>query len=161
MRVLIVALAIVALTLPTMADPVMPAGADVWNGSQIAWRTRADGLAEAKRDGKVALIVVQADWCPVCRTYRTVFKDPKVVAASRGVVFILVNPDEDPEADTALAPDGTYVPRSLFVDGNGRILETLKSTNPQYRYYLDVEDAGELLALLKRARAYASYKKPG
>lgn len=84
-----------------------------------------------------------------------------MVAASRGVVFILVNPDEDPEADTALAPDGTYVPRSLFVDGNGRILETLKSTNPQYRYYLDVEDAGELLALLKRARAYASDKKPG
>jgi protein-disulfide reductase (glutathione) len=141
---------------PARAEPVSPRGADVWKGREIAWRSRADGLAEARRDGKLALVIVQTTWCPVCRTYRAAFKNPKVVAAARDVVFILVDPEEEPDADRLLAPDGTYVPRSLFVDGDGRILESLKSRRSDYRHFLDADDAGELLALLKQARKIRS-----
>lgn len=128
-----------------------PGGSEFWNGAKIAWRSPADGLTEAKREGKIAMVVVQADWCPVCRDYRNVFKDNRIVEASRSVVPILIDTDKDPDNDAAFAPDGGYVPRTLFVDGNGKIIESLKAKHPDYRHFVDADAPDELLALLKRA----------
>lgn len=135
------------------AKSAKPEGADLWNGSQIAWRSPAEGLAEAKRDGKVVLAIVVTDWCPVCRRYRNVFKDPKIVAASRDVAMILVDADHDADGDRAFAPEEQYVPRTVFVDANGRVIDALKRKGRENVHYVDSDSPGELLGLLKRAGA--------
>lgn len=128
-----------------------PDGAKDWNGQQIAWRTREEGLAEAKRDGKVAIVVAHATWCSVCTAYRKVFADSKVVAASRGFVMILLDVDADADGDTQFQSDGSYIPRTMFIGPDGQTMPKLVSTNPDFRHFLDSDDPKELISLMGRA----------
>ncbi|MDO9383572.1 MAG: thioredoxin family protein [Hyphomicrobiaceae bacterium] len=134
-----------------LADPKAPEGAEQWNSAEIAWRTPADGLAEAKREGKVALVVVHTTWCPVCQSYRKMFKNRRVVDASRKVAMILVDADLDPEGDRAFGHEAGSVPRTLVVDENKTVM--IKDADPEYLYYVDPEDPDELLKLMKEAAA--------
>lgn len=147
------------MALAVLMSPLWPSftlakgldGADVWNSTEIAWRDFGTGVREATRTGKPVLMVFQATWCSACRKYRSVFKDPGVVAASRDLVMILVDIDKTPEVNSGFSPDGTYVPRSIFLDPTGEIRADLKGKDPKYPHSIDVADPAELLALMKRA----------
>jgi thioredoxin-like negative regulator of GroEL len=125
--------------------------AEVWNGAEIAWRDMGSGVKESIRSGRNALIVFHATWCQVCRHFRAVFNDRGIVDASRDLVMILVDVDQQPDINAAFAPDGSYVPRTVFVDSEGNTLEELQSANPKYRYSADVDAPDELLSLMRRA----------
>jgi thioredoxin-like negative regulator of GroEL len=141
------------LVLAVPASARAPSFAEVWNGSEIAWRDMATGVKESVATGKPALMVFHATWCKVCRHFRAIFKDPDIVAASRDLVMILVDVDKEPDINGAFAPDGGYVPRTVFLNSEGDILHDLKSANPQYRYSADVDKPDELLSLMRRAKA--------
>jgi thioredoxin-like negative regulator of GroEL len=150
-RIVRVLLALLLLATPAAART--PELAEAWNGAEIAWRDMGSGVKDSIRTGKPALIVFHATWCQICRHFRAVFKDPGIVAASRDLVMILVDVDKQPDINGAFAPDGGYVPRTVFVDSEGNVLEDLKSANPKYRYSADVDGPAELLSLMKRAAA--------
>ncbi len=148
-------LAIAALMLAGMAfsaDAGTPNHAGEWNGAEINWRDARSGIYESSKTGRPVLMVFHATWCSVCKRFRQVFKDPAVVAASRDFVMILVDADAEKEINGAFQPDGSYVPRTLFIDSNGNVSDKLVGSDSQYPHSVDVDKPDELLALMKKAR---------
>ncbi|MGQ0674095.1 MAG: thioredoxin family protein [Hyphomicrobium sp.] len=156
-RVLALAAALLlALLPPTSAVADAGKDADVWNGVEIDWRDMRRGVREATETGKPVLMLFQATWCTACKKYRSVFKDPGVVAASRDLVMILIDIDKDPEINSGFAPDGLYVPRTIFLDASGEVRSDLKGADPKYPHSLDVNGPSELLGLMKKAAAQSA-----
>lgn len=130
-----------------------PDMADVWNGSEINWRDVRSGIYESSKTGQPVLMVFHASWCPSCKKYRKVFFDKRVVEASRGYVMILVDADADKMVNGAFAPDGTYVPRTIFLDSQGNIQSQLHGAgDPNYPHSIDIERPDELLSLMQKGQ---------
>jgi protein-disulfide reductase (glutathione) len=135
------------------ANARTPAHADEWNGAEINWRDARSGIYESSKTGRPVIMVFHATWCSVCKRFRQVFKDPAIVAASRDFVMILVDADKEKEINGAfLQPDGSYVPRTLFIDSNGNVSDKLIGSDAQYPHSVDVDKPDELLSLMKKAR---------
>jgi hypothetical protein len=96
-------------------------------------------------------MVFQATWCPVCKRFRNVFKDPRIVAESKDFVMVLVDADKEKMLNGAFSPDGTYVPRTLFLDSDGNVSNKLVGSDPEYPHTIDVDNPDQLLALMKKA----------
>ncbi len=128
------------------------ASAHDWNGA-IAWRPYAAGLAEAKKTGRPVCLVVSTEWCPHCRNYARVFHDPTVVNAAKSFVMIHVDKDADPAASAAHAPDGEYIPRTMFLDAQGKLAPELHAPRPRYLYFFDESDPRQLARAMTQATA--------
>ncbi len=153
---------IVSFAAASSAPAREPAMADVWNGAEIEWRDIKSGIYETAKSGKTAIMVFHAPWCTACRQYRSVFKDPGVVAASKNFVMILIDGDADKATNGAFAPDGTYVPRTLFLNSDGDVLNQYVGKDPKFPHTIDINDPGELRGLMERAAAeQGGAKKPG
>lgn len=136
-----------------LARAALPNLAEAWNAPAIAWRTLQTGIPEATGTGKTVAMVFHASWCTACRQYRTVFKDPRIVEASKDLVMILIDVDEDKVANGAFAPDGTYVPRTIFMTPDGEVRTDLTGkTDPEHPHTIDIQKPDELLALMQKAR---------
>jgi thiol:disulfide interchange protein len=145
------ALMLVATTVAVNARA--PAHSDEWNGAEISWRDARSGIYEASKTGRPVIMVFHATWCSVCKRFRQVFKDPAVVAASRDFVMILVDADKEKEVNGAFVQsDGSYVPRTLFIDSEGNVSDKLIGSDPQYPHSVDVDKPDELLSLMRKAR---------
>lgn len=139
------------LLLPAFATARQPELADAWNGAQINWRTLQGGVKEATASGKTVVLVFHASWCTACKKYREVFKDAGVVEATQNYVMVLVDVDKDPVANGAFAPDGTYVPRTLFITPEGDVrADLVGKTDPEHPHTIDITGPDELLSLMKR-----------
>ncbi len=131
-----------------------PELAEAWNAPAITWRDIRSGIREATVTQRPVVMVFHAPWCGSCKKYREVFKDPAIVAASKNFVMILVDADADKMSNGAFAPDGTYVPRTIFMDWEGNIRTDIRgSTDPEHPQTIDIESPGELLALMLKAAA--------
>lgn len=150
-RALLCALALLVAS-PMAAEAATPAHAEEWNGAEINWRDARSGIYEASKTGRPVIMVFHATWCSVCKRFREVFKNPDIVTASRDFVMILVDADKEKEVNGAFQPDGSYVPRTLFIDSEGNVSDKLVGSDPQYPHSVDVEKPDELLALMKKAR---------
>jgi thiol:disulfide interchange protein len=127
-------------------------GAENWNAPTIAWHSLKTGIPEAARTGKTVMMVFHAPWCTACAKFRSVFKDERVVAASKDVVMILIDADADKVANGAFAPDGTYVPRTIFMTPDGDVRSDLVgASDPKHPHTIDIEKPDELLALMQKA----------
>ena len=80
-----------------------------------------------------------------------------MVAAAKDVVMILVDADADKTANGAFAPDGTYVPRTIFMTPDGEVRTDLTGkSDPRHPHTIDIDKADELLALMQKAGVTAS-----
>lgn len=130
-----------------------PGMADVWNGAAINWRDIRSGIYESSQTGRPVIMVFHASWCSACKKFRAVFYDKGIVEASKDFVMILIDADSDKMSNGAFSPDGTYVPRTIFLDSEGNVQAHLKGTgDPKYPHSLDVNSPGELFSLMQRAR---------
>lgn len=143
----------VALAIATPAAARAPDAADLWNGPAIAWRDMPTGVREASTSGKRVILLFHASWCTSCKRYREVWKDQRIVDASRNFVMILVDVDKDPDANSGFSPDGTYVPRTLFLNSEGDILSQYRGKDPEFPHTVNIDSPDELLALMQRAAA--------
>ncbi len=84
-------------------------------GDGIAWRGFDEGLADAAKLGVPLMMVVHASWCSQCKALKPKFDDPALKELSHEFVMVNVDQDEVPKSQE-YGPDGTYVPRVLFVD---------------------------------------------
>jgi thiol:disulfide interchange protein len=145
-----------ALAASGYARAEAPAMAEAWNAPAITWHSLQTGIPEATRTGKTVLMVFHAPWCTACAKFRAVFKDPRVVEAARDIVMILVDADADKTANGAFAPDGTYVPRTIFMTSDGEVRSDLTGkSDPKHPHAVDIEAPDELLALMLKAGADA------
>jgi len=126
----------------------LPAG---FNDAEIRWHDLESGRAKAAVEGKPVFVLVHATWCPVCNEYKAVFFDPDVVAASADFVFVLIDREAEPADAESLAPDGNYIPRSMFLTKAGLVDQSLNSGRRDFRYFLDPSQPGHLLSNLQKA----------
>ena len=154
MRFRLACLALVLLMLPQTGMARAPNFADIWNGAEINWRDIKSGVYESTQTGKPVVMVFHATWCSACKKYRSVFHDKSIVDAAKDFVMILIDGDAEKEVNSAFSPDGTYVPRTIFLDAEGNIRSEFKGQgDPKYPHSIDVNGPAELLALMEKARA--------
>ncbi len=121
-----------------VALPPRPAhaGGD-WNDAGIAWRSYADGIAEAKKDGKPICLIAFTEWCPHCKNYSGVFHDAKVVEMSKKFVMIRLDQDQNKDLLKDFGPDGQYIPRTLFLSSAGKLDADLRAPRETFRFFYD------------------------
>jgi thiol-disulfide isomerase/thioredoxin len=151
LRSVIIAASVLLAPLIAFAGP--PSEANLWNGAEINWRDARSGIYESSQTGRPVIMVFQATWCPVCKRFRSVFKDPRIVAESKDFVMVLVDADKEKMLNGAFSPDGTYVPRTLFLDSDGNVSDKLVGTDSEYPHTIDVDNPDQLLALMKKAHS--------
>lgn len=148
------------MLLPSPAVAREAEGSDVWNGAEISWLDVPTGIKEATVTKKPVLMVLHATWCPACKRYREVFKSRDVVDVSKKFIMILVDIDKYPDINGGFAPDGTYIPRTLFLDAEGNVSSKYVGKDPKYLHSIDLNDPAELLGLMRAAAEVASPPAP-
>jgi thiol-disulfide isomerase/thioredoxin len=136
-------------------DPDVESEAD-WNERAVRWLPYEAGMARGQAERRPILLVFYTDWCPHCHNYSRVFHDPEVVRLARDFVMIRVERDSSRELSERYDIDGEYIPRTFFLTPAGDLRSELRSTNPEFRYFLDERDPAELIALMRRALGEAA-----
>ena len=126
------------------------AGGD-WNDEGIEWRSYEEGLAEAKKSDKPICLVVYTEWCPHCQNYSKVFHDGEIEDAAKQFVMIRLDQDQQKAVTNRYAPDGAYIPRTLFLDSDGVLAPDIKVERKKYVYFYDEHDPAHLRKAMKGA----------
>lgn len=124
--------------------------ADGWN-DRIAWRGLDEGLREAKQSGMPVMMVVHTSWCGNCQRLKKTFNsDPKLEQLSEQFVMVHLDQDEHPEA-ALYGPDGQYIPRVMFLDGDGKVDQQLQNPNrpDKFRFFYTPQE--DLVASMRQA----------
>ena len=121
------------------------------SSGEIAWKGYQEGLAQARREGKPAIIIFYSDHCSACNRYKGVLRDSDVVAASAPFVMIRVNTSQYPRLSQYFQFDGSYIPRTFVVAPDGRIMHQLYRPK-RYKYFIGLEPEN-LLGLMRKAQA--------
>lgn len=152
-RLILLVAAIAFGALATLSFAKTPDMAEAWNGAEIHWRDIKTGIREASQSGRPVIMVFHATWCTSCKRYREVFKDKRIVETSRDYVMVLIDADADKYANGAFAPDGSYVPRTIFLTPEGDIRSDLVGkTDPEHPHTIDLSGPEELLSLMLKAK---------
>lgn len=144
-----VAAATVTAPKPGTPPPVV---GETWGGTAIAWRTPAEGFAEAKQSGKPVMLVLFTTWCPHCKNFSKMFDDPRIAEAAKGLIMVRVDADKDEATSTKYQPDGGYIPRTFFLKSDASLVTTIKANDGKYGYFYDERDPAPLLASMARAK---------
>lgn len=121
-------------------------GAGEEAGGRVEWAASyAEGLRQAEATGRPAMLVFGASWCPPCQELKKhVFTDRRVAEASRGMVNIYVDVDQDRR--TA----GTYrvraIPAVFFLSPAGEVVAALKGEHTAQNF------ARQMTAVAQRYR---------
>ncbi|RWX44767.1 Thioredoxin-like [Candidatus Electrothrix aarhusensis] len=118
---------------------------------EIAWKGYREGLAQAKREGKPAIIIFYSDSCSACKRYKGVLQEESVVEASRPFVMIRVNTRQHPQLSEKYQFDGRYIPRTFAVFPDGKIMHHLYPSK-KYKYFVELGPEN-LLSLMQKAQA--------
>lgn len=88
-------------------------------GDSIKWvHDYQDGIEQAKSTGKAAMLFFTADWCPPCvELKKHVFTDASVVAASKSLVNISIDVDQQRQVMKDYRVRG--IPAIFFLNSNG------------------------------------------
>ncbi len=141
------------IVLSLLALVAVPARAHDWNDANVAWKGLDEGLALAKTDNKPVCMIVFTEWCPHCANYSKVFHDPKVVEKAKQFVMIHVDQDKEKARTAAWAPDGGYIPRTMFFASDGTLATDVHTPRPQYQYFYDEKDPASVLTGMDAALA--------
>lgn len=135
----------------TAAQTTAAPAAEDWNDAQIKWMGFDEGLAAAKAEKKPVCLVFFTQWCPHCKAYRKVFSDPRVVDKARAFVMIRLDKDQNGPISARFAPDGEYIPRTLFLSSDGQLDDSIHAPRPQYKYFYDERNPESVLAGMDEA----------
>lgn len=120
-----------------------------WNDRVLAWRNVPQGLGEMRQLKRPGLLIVYADWCPVCHKYAQLFKHPEVATALSRVVLIRVDQDRERELAAQYAVDGNYVPRTFALSSAGQPIPGLHDAE-EYLHFLPPDDPEYLLEFVDK-----------
>lgn len=124
--------------------------AEGWN-DDIAWRGLEEGLEEAKRTDRPIMMVVHTSWCSKCRALKQAFNSEADIE-TLSEDFVMVHADQDVVPEAALyAPDGTYIPRVMFLDSSGNVDRELQNPGrtDKFRYFYSPQE--DLVGTMRKA----------
>jgi len=133
--------------------PYTARAAHDWNDGAVAWKGHDDGFALAKKEQKPLLLIVYTEWCPHCGNYSKVFHDPKVVEKAKQFVMVRLDQDKNKELVAKYAPDGAYIPRTLFFAPDGTLAPEVHAPRDQYKYFFNESDPSSVLGGMDAALA--------
>jgi FKBP-type peptidyl-prolyl cis-trans isomerase 2 len=97
--------------------------ASAFNGMELSWLEDHDkGLKEAALENKPMVLLLYADWCPVCkRLMNESFEDPRVRILRDKFVWVKVNSEKEAKYKKLYGQDG--YPMIVFLDAKGQVLK--------------------------------------
>ena len=107
-------------------------------GDDIEWKPWSEALELAKETEKPILVLLHKTSCPACKSFKTVFaKSKEILELSSKFIMVNAKFGQDPSNEPKLAIDGKYVPRIIFMNSQGDVLEEVinKKGNPKYKYF--------------------------
>lgn len=115
-------------------------------GAGIDWvEDHAAGLRRAAESGKPALAYFTADWCAPCVVLKKeIWPDPRVVEASKHLVMIYVDMDEDPATFAAYGVRG--IPAIFFLSPSGERAMTFSGERSAANLSRQMKSAAEKLS---------------
>ncbi len=135
--------------LVTNSDCLAKSAKTHWNDSIIKWQEYNEGMAEAKRSKKPAIIVFYTDWCPKCKKFGEIFKNKDIIKAASDFIMIRINKDKHSKLSAAYGFDGEYIPRTFAVYPDGKVMHQLYPPK-KYKYYIGLAPSS-LLSLMQKA----------
>lgn len=123
-----------------------------WNAPTIPWLTYEDGLKRMQQEGKPGLLVLQAQWCLVCRNYQRLFHEDDIARYAEDYVFILADIDREPGLQRRFDIDGDYIPRTFVLSPEGALTQDATGDHPRQRFFVDPFRKEQLADLLDRSR---------
>jgi thiol:disulfide interchange protein len=134
------------------AVTITPAQAKIktadWNDRQLKWTQPSVGMQSLKRTGHGVMIVF-ANWCPVCHEYAKAFHHADVVAALQGVTLMRIDQDLGDKLLEKFSPDGKYVPRTFFLGPDGDPLTGLFDSDPEFKHFFLPNQPSDLAKLIR------------
>lgn len=143
---------------PVAKKPAPKKAAIDWNEAEIDWLPYKEGLARAKKKKLPMLLLRHASWCSDCKVFAKVFHDEAVIKASRELVMVHVDVDDEEESEgTELTKAQHYIPHLVFLDASGTLLPiTAEDTAASDSPYFYGSDPAHLLQRMKLARTGAA-----
>merc|ERR1711963_847860 len=93
-------------------------------GDEIEWKPWSEALDLAKKTEKPILVLLHKTSCPACKSFKTVFaKSKEILELSSKFIMVNAKFGQDPSNEPKLAIDGKYVPRIIFMNSQGDVLE--------------------------------------
>ena len=119
-----------------------------WNDN-IAWvETWDDAVAKAKDTSKPIFLLVHRLWCGACKSLRPKFAESKEIEAL-SEKFVMINSHDEALFNGApYVPDGGYIPRILFFDTKGELMEIQAKRDKNLYFYPSAE---QVLDAMNRA----------
>ena len=136
---------LITLSLAAAMRPAVVRAAEDWNDGGIAWRSYEDGMKEAKEKKKPVCLIFYTEWCPHCKNYSGVFHDPKVIEQSKKFVMVRLDKDKNKELSGKYAPDGEYIPRTMFLGPDGQLDSSIHAPRDKFQYFYDEKDPASVL----------------
>ena len=124
-----------------------------WNDANVAWKGFDEGLALAQNEKKPVCLIVYTEWCPHCGNFAKIFHDQTVVEKAKQFVMIHADQDKEKERTQKYAPDGGYIPRTMFLASDGTLAADVHAPRPQYQYFYVEKDPASVLAGMDAALA--------
>ena len=119
----------------------MSAHAEIdWNDSAIKWYGYEEGINELKKNSKLGIIVLYADWCTVCLEYSKIFKRPDVIKLVGDVVLIKANAEKELQVKYLKEFDQKYVPKTIVIDKSGNPFMTAYGSIRDHMFFLPPDD---------------------
>jgi hypothetical protein len=136
----------------TEPAPDAPTAKD-WNYPTVKWRSASVGLAKMRAEKRPGVVVVMATWCPQCKAFQALFRDPEVIELSRRFEMVLIDQEQSPERAAQFHTDADYFPRTFFTSPDGAIDPAFVTSNPSYRQFFNAVQRREFVAALRGAIA--------
>ncbi|XP_047997742.1 thioredoxin domain-containing protein 12-like [Leguminivora glycinivorella] len=97
-------------------------GKDNGFGNNYIWASSLEsGIQLASRHKKPVMVIIHKSWCKACKNLKPKFANcSEIQSLSRKFVMVNLLDDEEPE-NNLYAPDGTYIPRILFMSPHGKV----------------------------------------
>ncbi len=115
------------------------------------WDSFDDGLEASAKDGKPICLVIYTSWCPHCKNYAAVFHDPGIEKLAKQFVMVRIDQSNNESLSRKYAPDGAYIPRTLFLAAGGEMHPEIKIPREKYVHFYDEHDPAQLRDAMKNA----------
>ncbi|KAM3962136.1 thioredoxin domain-containing protein 12 [Aphomia sociella] len=113
-------------------------GKDNGFGNNYIWAGSLEsGLQIATHHNKPVMVIIHKSWCTACKNLKPKFaSSSEIQSLSKHFVMINLIDDEEPKSSN-FAPDGTYIPRILFVSPQGLVDREIynEEGSSQHKYF--------------------------
>lgn len=110
-----------------------PPSLDRGLGKEINWMKLEEAYVEAKKSWKPIFLLIHKSWCSACQALKPKFAaSEKIKELSKDLVMVNVEDEFDIHIKK-FDIDGAYIPRVMFMDPLGNVMEKISNAGTMYK----------------------------